>query len=189
MRLASCEPRLMKVVENGVQATKPRPATCTCASTFCWVFYVQRVVFETFEGVLRLMRDSETLRPPKRMRQVAKVGILLLALLITGAPLLACMLPGTSLSAEEQACCRQMGNQCGQESMPASHSCCKNVGPTAHHAIAKSSFKLVRESQTLYQVHPTVQVAELPHLAIANFAAVGHAPPEPPPPSIDLLRI
>jgi hypothetical protein len=123
------------------------------------------------------------------MRQIAKIGVLLLAFLIAGVPLMACMLPSAALSPEEQACCREMGGQCGQESMPASHPCCKTVGPTDHHAIAKSSFKLIRESQTLYQVQPIVQVAEILRLATANFAAVGHAPPEPPPPSIDLLRI
>ena len=123
------------------------------------------------------------------MRFVAKVGVLLLALLIGGGQLMACMLPTATLSAEEQACCKEMANQCGQDQMPSSHPCCKTVGPTDHHAIAKSSFELIRESQTLYQVQPIVQVAETLRLATANFAAVEHAPPEPPPPSIDLLRI
>lgn len=123
------------------------------------------------------------------MSFLPKTGVLLLVFLLAGVPLTACMLPSAALSAEEQACCREMGDQCGQESMPTSHPCCKTVGPTDHHAIAKSSFKLIRESQTLYQVQPIVLVAEKLRIAAADLVAVGHAPPEPPPPSIDLLRI
>lgn len=123
------------------------------------------------------------------MRQIAKLGVALLAFLIAGAPLMACVLPWTSLSAEEQACCREMANQCGHDQMPSSHPCCKTVGPADHNALAKSSFKLVREPQTLYLLLPLIQVAEFPQLAVASYVALAHAPPEVPAASTDLLRI
>jgi hypothetical protein len=123
------------------------------------------------------------------MRALAKFGVVLLAFLIAGVPVVACMLPGTSLSAEEQACCREMANQCGGDQMPSSHPCCKTVGPTDHNALAKSSFKLVRESHTLYLLLPTTQVAELPQHAVSIYEVPGHAPPELPLASPEILRI
>jgi hypothetical protein len=41
--------------------------------------------------------------------------------------LLACALPGVEMGVEEMACCRHMAAQCGDASMPESHSCCKKT--------------------------------------------------------------
>ena len=111
------------------------------------------------------------------MRVLAKSGFLLLAMLIAGTPLMACMLPLSVLTPEEQACCQEMANQCGQDQMPPSHPCCKTVGPTDHNALAKASFKLLGEFHALYLLQPLTQAAELAQLATANFAAFDHAPP------------
>jgi len=123
------------------------------------------------------------------MRLSARFGVVLLAFLIAGVPAVACRLPGTSLSAEEQACCRAMANQCGGDQMPSSHPCCETVAPTDHNALAKSSFKLVRESQTLYLLLPITHVAELPQLAVSSYAVSGHAPPGLPLAPPEILRI
>jgi len=123
------------------------------------------------------------------MLLLAKVGVLVLALLIAGVPLMACMLPGTSLSVEEQACCREMAYQCGHDQMPSSHPCCKTVGPTDHNALAKSSFKLVREFQTLYLLLPISETVELPQLVVSSYAVLAHAPPNVPAGTPDVLRI
>ena len=123
------------------------------------------------------------------MTRLAKFGVLLLALPIAGVPLMACMLPGTSLSAEEQACCREMGYQCGHDQTPSSHPCCETVGPTDQNALAKSSFKLIRQFQALYLVHSLMPTAELPQLAVSSCAVLAHAPPEIPAGLPDILRI
>jgi hypothetical protein len=50
-----------------------------------------------------------------------------LCVLLTGAPMMACMLPDAQLSADEMQCCKQMAGDCQSAGMPASHSCCKTV--------------------------------------------------------------
>src|SRR5262249_17150554 len=123
------------------------------------------------------------------MRLFAKFGVVLLAFLIAGVPVVACMLPGTALSADEQACCREMADQCGDNQMPASHTCCDTAGPADHNALAKSSFKLVRESQPLDILLPMTQVVELAQLAVSTYDVLDHAPPEVTAASPDILRI
>ncbi|HET7873176.1 MAG TPA: hypothetical protein VFL42_11735 [Terriglobales bacterium] len=72
---------------------------------------------------------TETLLPFRRKMFVVlvfrKPVCVLVAILVVAPPLLACALPGMRLNAEEMACCRHMADQCGDASMPESHSCCK----------------------------------------------------------------
>jgi hypothetical protein len=56
-----------------------------------------------------------------------KLVCVLAAVVVLASPLLACALPGVEMSAEEMACCRHMAAQCGDASMPESHSCCKKT--------------------------------------------------------------
>ena len=123
------------------------------------------------------------------MKLVAKIGVLLLALLIGGGQLMACMLPSTALTAEEQACCKEMANQCGHDQMPSSHPCCKTITPSDQKALAKSSYKLIYQAQLLYLAEPTIQLAELPQHVADVSAVLGHSPPEPSSSSLDILRI
>jgi len=51
-----------------------------------------------------------------------------LALLVFGGPIMACLVPTAQLSAEEKQCCKEMAGDCGTSStMPESHSCCDTV--------------------------------------------------------------
>jgi hypothetical protein len=52
---------------------------------------------------------------------------MLMACMVLSAPLLACTLPGLSMSEEEKECCRHMADQCGSSQMEESHSCCKTA--------------------------------------------------------------
>jgi hypothetical protein len=122
------------------------------------------------------------------VKHLAKVGVFLLAFLIGGTPLMACMLPSFAFTEQEQACCRRMAHQCGDREMPSSHSCCKTVGPDRT-AVAKSSFKLAYQAQLLYVAQAISQLAEPPQQALATFAVLGHSPPETPPSYPDILRI
>jgi len=54
---------------------------------------------------------------------LGKFAVFVLALSLFAAPVMACMLPDSSLTDEERDCCQQMAGDCGQ--MPASHSCCQ----------------------------------------------------------------
>jgi hypothetical protein len=61
------------------------------------------------------------------MPVLRKVVCILVAVMIMAPALLACALPGVEMNAEEMACCRHMADQCGDPSMPESHSCCKKT--------------------------------------------------------------
>lgn len=61
-----------------------------------------------------------------RLRQIGVLALLLVSCL---APAMACMVPGAQMSAQERACCRLMGDQCGQVEMPSSHGCCHKTAP------------------------------------------------------------
>lgn len=123
------------------------------------------------------------------MRFVAKAGVLLLALLIGGGQLMVCMLPSATLSAEEQACCKEMGYLCGQDGMPASHPCCKTITPSEQTALSKSAFNLIYHAQLLYVIEPTIQPAGQPQQVSDISASFGHSPPEATSSSLDILRI
>lgn len=123
------------------------------------------------------------------MRFAAKVGVLLLAFLIGGGQLTACMLASAALSAEEQACCKEMANQCGQDRMPSSHPCCKTITPSDQTALSKSAFNLIYQAQLLYVIEPTVQASGLPQHVSDISASLGHSPPEAPSSSLDILRV
>jgi hypothetical protein len=41
------------------------------------------------------------------------------------SPLLACVLPGRSMTTAEHTCCKKMAQMCGTVKMPQSHTCCK----------------------------------------------------------------
>ena len=102
---------------------------------------------------------------------------------------MACMLPSAVLTAEEQACCKEMANQCGHDRLPSSHPCCKAITPSDENALAQSSFKLIYQAQLDYVMEPTIQVAELPQHISEISAVLGHSPPEEPSASLDILRI
>ena len=56
-----------------------------------------------------------------RLLRAITVGVVLVAWAAGTAA--ACLLPGSQLTEEEKACCREMAPSCG-EKMQASHSCC-----------------------------------------------------------------
>jgi hypothetical protein len=57
-------------------------------------------------------------------------ALLTIALLWAVTPVMACVLPGVTMTPAERECCHHMAEQCGSSMMPASHSCCKAQGPT-----------------------------------------------------------
>ena len=102
---------------------------------------------------------------------------------------MACMLPVSTMSDDEQACCREMAGQCGQADMPSSHSCCKTLAGPAQVAVAKSRFELscrpivVDLAQQYHDAQLSAQIAA----AIPVF--LDQSPPETSPSSSDILRI
>src|SRR5207248_1122957 len=123
------------------------------------------------------------------MGRAAKLTAVLLVLLMAGAPLVACMLPGGATSAEELACCREMGSDCGSDQMPSSHSCCKTIAQSAQLALTRTPFDLPHLLLISYLPLPVISDLAVSHNAFAPFAASDHSPPEAPPSSLNILRI
>src|SRR5437899_9703148 len=122
------------------------------------------------------------------MKGIAKFGVLLLALLVGGIPVMACMLPSAQLTAEESACCKAMANQCGEMGMDSSHSCCAKV--------LRPQVQLLNSSQQPI----SFELATVSHLSMQDYsfdlsaarfepAGFDHAPPESPPAQSSILRI
>jgi hypothetical protein len=123
------------------------------------------------------------------MRIFRQFGALILLLVMTVAPAMACMVPDAQMSAQERACCRTMKNQCGQMGMPASHGCCQKV-PQSTQINA-----LDTKTVTGHPVVHTVILLTIFDLA-PPVALVGdwidrpeYSPPKSPPSTISILRI
>jgi hypothetical protein len=124
-----------------------------------------------------------------RMKGLRQFGVLVLLLVTSLAPAMACMVPDAQMSAQERACCRTMSSQCGQMEMPASHGCCQKTPASLYdHAL---------ETKTV-AFHPVVvpvlwlAASELVHPIAAVTAWVGrpnYTPPKSLPATVSILRI
>src|SRR5215467_9649174 len=65
-----------------------------------------------------------------RVTRARAFALLTIAFLWAITPVMACVLPGATMTPAERECCHHMAEQCGSSTMPASHSCCKAQGPT-----------------------------------------------------------
>jgi len=59
------------------------------------------------------------------MRRFACVAIAFLAFCWTASPIVACVISGKAMSAQENDCCQHMTEMCNSARMPRLHSCCK----------------------------------------------------------------
>lgn len=119
-------------------------------------------------------------------RQLAAVFLLLF---VSGAPVMACMLPGAQMTAEELACCRMMKGDCEHMQM-SSGDCCKKVPQTSEMSVAQWKVPTF---------HPAVVISlciaawDLSPSAVLLTGSVAHPeaspPPESPPPTISILRV
>jgi hypothetical protein len=120
------------------------------------------------------------------MRQL---GAILLLLVFCVAPAMACMAPDAQMTREERACCRMMGNKCGQMQMSSSSDCCKHTqADDRDKALKTNTATLDRAASVL----APVSALELPATLGAGSGRVqrpGHSPPKPPAPAITVLRV
>jgi len=122
------------------------------------------------------------------VRLVCKLAALVLVLSVFASPLMACLLPDATLTAEERECCRKMAGECGK--MPSSHSCCKTTVRDADPYLSNSRLQISAPAQATVAVLPLDQITGLPDL-ISQFviSSDAHAPPESPPVKTSILRI
>lgn len=114
------------------------------------------------------------------------LGTVLLAVLVFGTPMMACLSPDAQLTPEERKCCQQMGSMCGRSGMPSSHSCCKTVVRPIDDANATKAISTV--PFIAIEAFPTAITAELPRLLSPDPQSF-ESPPESPPAQITILRI
>lgn len=123
------------------------------------------------------------------MARLRQLGVLVLLLMISLAPAMACMAPDAQMTTQERACCRMMKGDCGQMDMPASHGCCQKTPGTVHDTALRT------DSNTF---HPVVQIVfaafSLDLFPPSSVVTGGlkrpeHSPPKPPPSLISNLRV
>ena len=101
-------------------------------------------------------------------------------------PLAACF--SGEMTASEEQCCAQMAGDCGQVSMPTSHSCCRYVdrSDTARPE-TKGSFKSTAPV-ALVALGSRALISLSPRIGW-NVAATAESPPGSPSYSLQVLRI
>jgi hypothetical protein len=120
--------------------------------------------------------------------KLRKLVYLLMASMLFSAPLLACSLPGLTMSDEEKECCRQMADRCGGSQMDESHSCCTKAptvsGGTLH---ATAKYSPASLEPTAHIAIATVQPVTMGHQPFAEYVA--NRSFESPPGHTSVLRI
>jgi hypothetical protein len=113
------------------------------------------------------------------LKLLIKVGVCALALMLAALPVMACVLPGTGMTAAERACCKKMAEQCGHAGMAKSHSCCQpTASPSDLHALKASSFQDHLNLVALQGLPISVQAVTCLSLApMAIQVSYTHSPP------------
>jgi hypothetical protein len=123
------------------------------------------------------------------MKALRQFGVLVLLLVTSLAPAMACMAADAQMSSQERACCRTMSNQCGQTQMQTSRGCCLKT-PASLYDDALST--------KTAEFHPVaVRVIWLAASELVNpitavtawFERPDYSPPKSPPSTVSTLRI
>src|SRR5947207_852209 len=119
------------------------------------------------------------------LRRAAQFVALVLAVVILGLPLSACLMPTAKVSVEEQECCRKMAGRCETSVMPSSHSCCQH--PVSRQDMAASKVRRNDAGSAVAVLAEGVPV--LPQLIVRSSSTSFESPPESPPQIVNVLRI
>jgi len=119
------------------------------------------------------------------------VGVSILALLLAALPVMACAIPGATMTEAERDCCKRMAEQCGRSGMANSHGCCQpQVSPSNSQALKASSSQLDHSLIELLALPVALQTVTSPHLTFtASIASPTHSPPRLVYSSTTVLRI
>jgi len=119
------------------------------------------------------------------LHRTSQFAVLLLIMSIIAAPVMACLVPGRQMSAEELNCCKKMAHECETSAMPTSHSCCQH--PVSRHA---ASVSITRTVDVGYSAAALVQADFAPAVQTNPQVAYGfESPPESPLKINNVLRI
>lgn len=123
------------------------------------------------------------------LKFAVKIGVFALAMLLSAAPTMVCLLP-IALTPAEQECCKRMAPECGGATMPRSHSCCKRLIEPEDSFIKASGAQLDHIASSTYAppVGVPLPATSAPLIHLASDLGV-HGPPGSPPRTISVLRI
>jgi hypothetical protein len=115
-----------------------------------------------------------------------QLGALVLLLVWSLVPAMACTLPDAQMTPAERACCIQMQRNCSGMDMPASHPCCQKHLRTEQNALVQ---KVQHASQPIVmQIMPRTQMV-IPVSVARERRALNVSPPQSPPCAVTILRI
>jgi hypothetical protein len=123
------------------------------------------------------------------MKSMVKIrSTLAIALLFmwTGAPALRCLVPGETLTSQEQACCKSIAGQCG-DSTASTHPCCKIAGSTAQPALAAAQATVRAAVPFAATISAPADSVIVPEFSLDSL--VGPSPPPLLKQSSPILRI
>jgi hypothetical protein len=125
------------------------------------------------------------------MTTAAKVIISVLSLVMLAAPIMACAMPASAMTAAERNCCKRMAYECGK-GMAKSHSCCQTTTVPDRTPAIKSSSDVDAKRPAMIFVHalaPMLAVATMPESGSTRWAIAIHSPPVSAPLTVSVLRI
>jgi hypothetical protein len=124
-----------------------------------------------------------------RMKGLRQFGVLVLLLVTSLAPAMACMVPDAQMSAQERACCRTMNSQCGQTEMPTSRGCCQKT-PASLYDHALGTKAVAFHPVIIPAIWLTVSELANPFTVVSSWAErPDYSPPKSPPSTVSILRI
>jgi hypothetical protein len=123
------------------------------------------------------------------VKSIRQFGAVLLLLVFSVAPAMACMTSGTQMSTDERACCRAMQGQCGHMEMAGSQDCCKKTPPAVHDNALKTDTVSFHPAVFVTLWVSSFDLLAPKALAEAWFPRPEHSPPKSPPSIISSLRI
>lgn len=133
-----------------------------------------------------------TYTPFKGMKPFGKVVVSVVSVVLLATPIMACVMPVAAMTAVERDCCKRMAQECGNEKMSRSHSCCQTTTAPDHLPAIKSSFDIDSRFLALVLVHavlPSPTLLPMTECGLSVREADIHSPPVSPPASISILRI
>ncbi len=127
------------------------------------------------------------------MKGLRQFGVLVLLVLTSWAPAMACMTSSAQMSAQmsaqQRACCRTMSNPCGQMQMSTSHGCCQKTLANLYEQALDTK---TAESYPLVVLPLWLAASRLANPVAAITAWVerpDYSPPKSQPSTISILRI
>jgi len=123
------------------------------------------------------------------VKWTGKLVILSLALSLGASPLMACMLPDSTLTPEERECCKRMADQCGQMEIPSSHSCCTVTVRQIDPYIINPRFASTHSQLVVAPLIGGTDVFLPAGLSQVGSLAQADSPPVSPPQVASILRI